>query len=65
MSDNYVLEWSQSQNAFHIQEAKISVEKNLNSMIDDRPSDYIPLCIATRAECEKQADRFRHYLAKR
>lgn len=62
---NYVLEWSRKQNAFHIQEAALMVNKNLSAMIDDRASDYIVLGIGPRAEIDKLADKYRHYLARR
>ena len=65
MSDQWVLEWSKRQNAFHIQEVAGMVEKNLNAMLNNQGGDYIVLCVGTRGEVDKQADRFRHYLMQR
>lgn len=65
MTDLWVLEWSKKQNAFHIDEAQRTVERNLNAMINDDSCDYITLCIGTRESCDAQANRFRHYLQTR
>ena len=65
MTDLWVLEWSSRQNAFHIQTAETSVERNLVNMIRDQSTDYITICIGTREECDSPADRFRHYLVAR
>lgn len=65
MSDNYVLEWSESQRAFHIQEAAEMIEKNIDAFMNNRSSDYIVICIAPLDICEKRADILRHYLKHR
>ena len=62
---NCVLEWSQRQNAFHIQDEDTAIEKNLNALLDNRKSDYIVICRGTRRDCERQAGRFRAYLVRR
>ena len=65
MSDLWTLEWSKSQNAFHMQEASSTEEKNLNNLLNDQGHDYIVICVGSREKCDKQADRFRHYLQSR
>tara|TARA_R110000782_G_scaffold268695_1_gene365630 strand:- start:57 stop:275 length:219 start_codon:yes stop_codon:yes gene_type:complete len=65
MTDNWVLEWSKRQNAFHIQEEQRAVEKNLNNLLNNEGSDYITLCIGSRTKCDRAADKYRHYLMDR
>ena len=65
MSKQWVLEWSKRQNAFHIQEAGRAIESNLQAMVSERVCDYITVMIGSREDCDKTADRFRHYLKKR
>ena len=63
--NNYVLEWSCRQNAFHIQEENLAIEKNLNHLLDNNKTDYIVICRGTREQCDHQAKRFRAYLMRR
>jgi len=62
--DLFTLEWSKKQNAFHIQAALLTVEKNLNALLGDKSTDYVTLMIGTRDECEVIQKRYRHKLKK-
>ena len=64
-AEQWVLEWSAKQNAFHIQLASWAEEKNLNNLLDNRGHDYIMICIGSREKCDKQAARFRKLLVER
>lgn len=63
--DKYVLEWSQKQNAFHTHTLESMIEKNLNAVLANNPSDYIPLIIGTRQDCDKMASKLRYKLMER
>jgi hypothetical protein len=65
MSDSYVLEWSKKQNAFHIQETKVMIEKNLNNMIGDGSNDYIVVFQGSREGCDTVASKLRSRLVDR
>lgn len=53
MDKIYVLEWSKSQNATHIHELELALEKNLSAFVGDIKMDYIALAQGTREHCEK------------
>jgi len=62
MKDLYVLEWSKKQNAFHIQTALLTVERNLNVLLAGESTDYLPIMIGTRTGCEIMQRRYRDRL---
>lgn len=64
MDNLFVLEWSKKQNAFHIQTAMLTVEKNLNVLLAGDETDYVPIMIGTREECEIVQRRYRNRLKK-
>jgi len=51
-NQTYVLEWSKSQNATHIHELELALEKNLSAFVGDIKMDYIALAQGTREHCE-------------
>lgn len=63
--DIWVLEWSQRQNAFHIQRAQSAMETNLNSLLSNNKTDYITVMIGSREKCDAVADKARHYIKER
>ena len=65
MSNTFVLEWSKKQNAFHVQDVDLMMNKNISALIDDRGSDYIVLGIGSREKIDQLADKYRHYIARR
>lgn len=62
MKGNFVVEYSQSQKAFHIQELRAAIGANARRFWH-RPSemfDWIPVYVGTRRQCEimvKQQER--------
>jgi hypothetical protein len=65
MSKQWVLEWSNKQNAFHVQPAINSMESNLNKLISGGRCDYITVFIGTQDACHEVAANYRHYLKSR
>jgi len=61
----HTLEWSQRQGMFHIQPLASAVEKNQTSFATNARTDYIPVIVGTRAQCEEAADKMRHILRRR
>lgn len=64
MDNLFTLEWSKKQNAFHIQSALSTVERNLNALLADESTDYVTIMIGTREECEVIHKRYRDRLKK-
>lgn len=65
LKDIQVLEWSKKQNAFHLIPLETAIEKNLNSLISDEASDYIPVMAGSRSDCEAVANHYRRRLVER
>lgn len=61
----HTLEWSQRQCAFHIQPLITAVEKNCTALAANAKTDYIPVMVGTREQCEEFADKTRHILRRR
>lgn len=61
----WALEWSQRQGFFHVELLRTVLTKNRESFARDRRTDYIPLHIGTRGECDEAADRLRPVLVAR
>jgi hypothetical protein len=60
-----VLLWSKRQNALHIEPVDRMLSSNRNCYRDDRASDYLPIHIGTREECDAAAEACRSTLAAR
>lgn len=65
MGDLWVLLWSQSQCALHIEEAGRMMKANAAAFREDRRMDYVPLHIGSAAECHQWADALRPTLHQR
>lgn len=65
MKDQYVLEWSQQQNAFHIQPLKSLLDANAKCFATNTSHQYMTLLIGSEHECEKAADDLRARLKVR
>lgn len=63
----WVLEWSQRQNAFHIQrlDKTLSFNRNLYAENKNCMNDYRVIHVGQKAECEAMADACRHTLRDR
>lgn len=65
MTETWVLLWSRSQCAFHLETVDDMLKANRAAFDGDRRMDYVPLVIGQRAECEKAADALRPVLVER
>lgn len=65
MGDKWVLLWSQSQCAFHIEQVKDMAKANAAAFNEDRRMDYVVLHIGTRDEVDHLADHLRPTMRKR
>lgn len=66
MKDQYVLEWSKKQNAFHIQPLISSLANNQAAFIEDKPTtDYIVLMVGEKEACHTMADNHRYKIKSR
>lgn len=62
----YTLEWSHRTGNLNVQPVRRLLSINRNAYASDMPvSDYIPLHIGPRAECEQAAEAVRGTIAKR
>ncbi|PPA76477.1 hypothetical protein C4E15_06685 [Achromobacter spanius] len=61
----HTLEWSQRQGMFHIQPLSSALEKNQASFACNAKTDYIPVHVGTRAQCEEAANLLRPILKRR
>jgi hypothetical protein len=67
MKDKFVLEWSPSQQCFHIQLLDVALEAN-RRRFSAKPQDmydWVPMFIGTYRECEIVATTNQHKLDKR
>lgn len=58
-NETYVLLWSQSQCALHIESVKDMLQENARAFANDRRMDYVPLAFGTQDECHANAERIR------
>lgn len=65
MTETWVLLWSQSQCAFHLEQVGDMLKTNRAAFEAGRRMDYVPLVIGERAECERAADTLRPVLLER
>lgn len=61
----YILEWSKSQNARHIDLLEKSIERNLGAFVGDKKSDWIPVFIGSKEGCEVVAAKMVRQLGDR
>ena len=60
--DQWVLLWSQRQNALHVETLDRHLQANLRACGDDQAGDYRLLVIGSRAEVDSAAERIRRGL---
>ena len=65
MKDQYVLEWSQQQNAFHIQPLKSLLDANAKCFATNTSHQYMTLMIGSSEACSRMADHWRPRLYDR
>lgn len=65
MIEQFVLLWSQAQNALHVEPLARCITLNRQAYADNRPGDYRLLLVGTRAEVETTADSIRPTLIAR
>jgi len=65
MKDQYVLEWSQQQNAFHIQTLDNLLKTNAKCFAANKAHQYMTLLIGSEDECSKAANELRDTLKVR
>jgi len=58
-ADVWVVLWSQSQNALHVERLSDMVESNRTAFLENRRMDYVPLGVGSRAEIESIANEVR------
>ncbi len=63
--DQWVLLWSQSQCALHIEPAVSMIKSNLRAYAEDRRMDYVPLFMGERKDCDSIAASVRGTLRVR
>lgn len=54
-SDTWVLLWSQSQNALHVEQVGDMLRANRRAYTEDRRMDYVPLVFGSRDEIDSVA----------
>lgn len=65
MPEQYVLLWSQRQNALHIETLEKHTSLNRAAYADNAPGDYRMLLLGTRAEVDATAASIRQTLVQR
>lgn len=65
IEDKFILEWSSKQNSFHIQTLQDCIMSNIESFAREKSTDYIPLMIGTREECDYFSNRYSKKLLER
>lgn len=61
----WVLLWSASQCAFHIESVADMLDANRSAFAEDRRMDYVPLAVGTEDHCHAAADALRPTLRDR
>jgi len=62
--EQWVLAWSQRQNALHVETLERHMQLNREACVDNRPGDYRLLRIGTRAEVDATANSIRPALRR-
>lgn len=65
MTEQWVLLWSQSQNALHIEPLERMLSSNRDAYKEDRRSDYVPLYIGERSHVDAASAYCHGTLAER
>lgn len=65
MAEQWVLCWSCSQNALHVETLERHTSMNRAAYADNRPGDYRLLLVGTRAEVDSTAASIRPTMAQR
>ena len=65
MPEQFVLLWSQQQNALHIETLERHASLNREAFAADKPGDYRLLLVGTRADADNGAALIRKTLAER
>jgi hypothetical protein len=61
----WVLLWSHSQNAFHIESFAEMLSSNRRAYSDDRQMDYVPLFAGKKDDCHAASQAARHTMVAR
>lgn len=61
----WVLLWSQSQNALHVEPVEDMLSSNRQAYSEDRRTDYVPVCIDHEEVVHQVADAIRHTMRAR
>lgn len=67
MADNtqYALEWSKSQNCFHVQKLQYALNAATANFYNDNDNDYKIIFVGEKDECHDVADDLRFVLLER
>ena len=65
VSEIYVLLWSQSQNALHVETLDATFKSNADAFLEERRMDYVPLIIGDRDVVDEMAMAVRPTLSAR
>ena len=65
MNEQWVLLWSQAQNALHVETLAQHTSKNSEAYADNRPGDCRLLLVGTRAEVDATAASIRPTMVQR
>lgn len=65
MSEQWVLLWSQSQNAIHVERLEDCLSKNRQAYQDNRRSDYVPIYVGERGNVSAAASHCSNTLLDR
>jgi hypothetical protein len=63
--DAWVLLWSRSQCALHVEPVADMLKENRSAYADDRRMDYVPIHIGTKQECHDLARAIRNTMRTR
>ncbi|WP_295379591.1 hypothetical protein [uncultured Pseudacidovorax sp.] len=63
--ETWVLLWSQSQNALHIEPLSRMLHANQQALQQNRRSDYVLICLGERDQVDRAAANCRHTLHER
>lgn len=64
-AEQWVLLWSQSANAFHVEPLSDMLDSNRRAYLENRRMDYVPLIVDARDIVDKTADACRSTLHRR
>lgn len=63
--EQFVLAWSQRQNAFHVEPLAQHIASNKAAPADDRAGEYRLIAVGSREEVERAADALRPAITSR